>query len=112
MKIILCPFGGWVEEEIEPIEVEEAVMYSFKKVSHGGQGSGRVVVWGVLGWLCLLNVSVWGQFSDGAGTVGDPYLISAAGDMEALSSDPNHWDKHFKLTDDLDLTGTQFLVHS
>ena len=75
----------------------------FKKISHGGQG--RVVVWGVLGWLCLFNVSAWGQFSGGSGDPNDPYLISSAVDMEVLSSDPNHWGDHFRLTADLDLTG-------
>ena len=80
-------------------------MSAFKKVSRVSQGGrGGVVVWGILGWLCLLNVSVWGQFSGGSGTLGDPYLISDPNDMQAIGLDSNHWDKHFKLTADLDLT--------
>jgi len=81
-------------------------MSAFKKVSRVSQGSqGRVVVWGVLGWLCLLNVSAWGQFSGGTGTKVDPYLISEPNDMQAIGLDSVHWDKHFILTTDLDLTG-------
>ena len=81
-------------------------MFSFTKESHRGQGiQGWMVVWGVLGWLCLFNVSVWGQFSGGSGTQVDPYLISDPNDLQAIGLNSAHWDKHFKLTGDLDLTG-------
>jgi len=85
-------------------------MAAFKKLLHGGHCNQRgVVVWGVLGWFCLFHVSAWGQFSGGSGTVGDPYLISDANDLEAIGLDSNHWDKHFKLTADLDLTGVAMM---
>ena len=58
----LCPFGGGVAEKMGLMEVEEAVMSAFKKILRGDRGiQGRVVAWGVLGWLCLLNVTAWGQ---------------------------------------------------
>ena len=60
---------------------------------------------GVLGWLCLLNVSALGQFSGGSGTVGDSYLISTSGDLKDIGNNSVYWDKHFKLTADLDLKG-------
>jgi len=56
-------------------------------------------------WVCVLDVGAWGAFSGGSGVVGDPYLISIVNDLRTLSADPNHWDKHFKMTGDLDLTG-------
>ena len=95
-----------VEEEIRPIEVEEAVVSAFKKVSLWDQCiQGRTIVWSVLGWMCFFNVSVWGQFSGGSGTSVDPYLISTSADMETLSANSVHWNKHFKLTSDLNLIG-------
>ena len=77
-------------------------------MSQGNQG--RVVVWGVLGWLCVLNVSAWGQFSGGSGTGVDPYLISDPNELQAIGLDTSHWDKHFKLVGDLDLTGVAMTV--
>ena len=52
-----------------------------------------------------MNVGAWGQFSGGSGTVGDPYLIATATDLQTLSADPNDWGDHFRMTGDLDLTG-------
>jgi hypothetical protein len=48
---------------------------------------------------------------EGAGTADDPHLIYDAQDMQTVGSDPNYWDKHFKLMADIDLgeyTGTSF----
>ncbi|MCH9022080.1 MAG: hypothetical protein IID32_04885 [Planctomycetes bacterium] len=88
------------------MKLKEAVISAFTKVSRVSQGSqGRVIVWGVLGWLCLLNAGAWGQFSGGSGTSTNPYLISTAADLQAIGLNSVHWDKHFKLTADLDLTG-------
>jgi len=81
-------------------------MSAFKKVSRVSQGGrGGVVVWGVLGCLCLLNVSAWGQFSGGSGTVGDPFQIATVADMQTLSANSVYWNNHFKMTADIDLTG-------
>ncbi|MCH9023413.1 MAG: hypothetical protein IID32_11725, partial [Planctomycetes bacterium] len=46
-----------------------------------------------------------GQFSGGSGTSVDPYLISNPNDLQAIGLNSSHWDKHFKLTADLDMTG-------
>lgn len=50
------------------------------------------------------------QFGGGTGDPNDPYLIADPNHLFALADDPNHYDKHFKLTSDLDLdpyvTGT------
>ena len=65
-------------------------MSAFKKVSHGGQGGqGRVVVWGVLGCLCLLNVSSWGQFSGGGGVIGSDENTAIADSYAVRSYDPD-----------------------
>ena len=60
----------------------------------------------ILTAICLsawMTTTVEAQFSGGAGTVGDPYLISTADDMQAIGLDSNHWDKHFKLMADINL---------
>ena len=85
-------------------------MSAFNKVTHGGQGiQGRMVVLGALGWMCFFNVSVWGQFSGGIGSKTNPYLISTATDMQAIGLNSGHWNKHFKLTANLDLTGVAMM---
>ena len=44
------------------------------------------------------------QYGGGSGTLGDPYLISTAKHLRDLTGTANDWDKHFKLTADLNLT--------
>jgi hypothetical protein len=44
---------------------------------------------------------------------GDPYPIEDANDMQAIGADPNYWDAHFMLVNDINLaqfTGTQFNI--
>ena len=55
--------------------------------------------------MSLLNATTWGQFSGGSGTQVDPYLISSANDLQTIGLNSIYWNKHFKLTVDLDLTG-------
>jgi len=45
------------------------------------------------------------DYGGGNGSIGDPYLISDPSHLQTLSITPCHWDKHFKLVADLDLTG-------
>jgi probable HAF family extracellular repeat protein len=42
-------------------------------------------------------------YSGGSGIEGDPYQLSSANDLMALSNEPNDWDKYFILTADIDM---------
>jgi len=43
------------------------------------------------------------KYSGGTGEPNDPYQIATAADLIAIGEDPNDYDKHFILTDDIDL---------
>jgi hypothetical protein len=63
--------------------------------------------------LLLSASAAWAAYGGGSGTAGDPYLIATAEQMQAVGADPCDWDKHFKLTADIDLsayTGESFNV--
>jgi hypothetical protein len=58
--------------------------------------------------LLLLAISLFGQlaqakYGGGSGTADDPYQIATAADLIALGETPEDYDKHFILTDDVDL---------
>ena len=76
-----------------------------KGINPGRQRLYKLVAVSLLGWLSLLNATAWGQFSGGSGTQVDPYLISSANDLQTIGLNSIYWNKHFKLTVDLDLTG-------
>ncbi|MCK4752481.1 MAG: hypothetical protein KAS75_03470 [Planctomycetes bacterium] len=60
--------------------------------------------------LLVSNISA-GTYSGGTGEPNYPYLISTAEDLNAIGADSNDWDKHFVLTNDIDLScygGTSF----
>ncbi len=44
-------------------------------------------------------------YSGGSGTLPAPYLISTAADFKTIGDSPADWDKCFKLTQDIDLSG-------
>jgi hypothetical protein len=44
------------------------------------------------------------KYGGGTGEPNDPYLIYNAEDMNAISNEPNDWDRHFKLMADIDLS--------
>jgi hypothetical protein len=48
------------------------------------------------------------KYGGGSGTAEDPYQIATAEDLVALGETPADYDKHFILTDDIDLTGHIF----
>ena len=48
------------------------------------------------------------KYSGGSGTANDPYQIATAEDLIALGETPEDYDKHFILTDDIDLGGHVF----
>jgi hypothetical protein len=56
----------------------------------------------------------WEQYGgSGTGEPNNPYLIYTAEQMNAIGTDSNDWDKHFKLIADIDLsefTGTEFNI--
>jgi len=67
--------------------------------------------------ICVLILTLTGwasaQYGGGTGTPDDAYLITTPEQMNAIGADPNDWDKHFKLTADIDLsayTGTEFNI--
>lgn len=59
--------------------------------------------------LCITNHSTYGA---GRGTHNLPYLILSARHLAALGDTPEHWDKHFKLTHDLNLNAYNATVFS
>jgi len=44
------------------------------------------------------------QYGGGSGTKDDPYQIWTAGQLNAVGTEPNDWDKHFQLMADIDLS--------
>lgn len=51
------------------------------------------------------------KYSGGSGIAGAPYLISTAEDMNQIGQNQSDWNKHFKMTADINLSaysGTQF----
>jgi hypothetical protein len=56
-------------------------------------------------FVAFLAVTVPAQakYGGGIGTVDEPYLINTAEQMNAVGTDANDWDKHFRLTADINL---------
>jgi hypothetical protein len=46
-----------------------------------------------------------GTYSGGDGSAGNPFLISDANDMNEIGAEMGDWDKHFLLTNDIDMAG-------
>jgi hypothetical protein len=64
-------------------------------------------------FIFLFAVPSLAKYSGGNGQPGTPYLISSPNDLNSIGLDANDWDKHFKMTADIDLTGytgTQFNI--
>ena len=53
--------------------------------------------------VCLVGIPTYAKYGGGSGTADDPYLIATAEDLIALGDDPNDYNKHFIMTDDIDL---------
>ncbi len=63
--------------------------------------------------LVLLSIFLFSRLAEakyggGSGTAEDPYQIATAEDLIALGETPEDYDKHFVLTDDIDLAGYVF----
>ena len=55
--------------------------------------------------ISLSALPAQGKYGGGTGEPNDPYLIFDANQMNTIGIDPNDWDKHFMLMDDIDLSG-------
>lgn len=54
----------------------------------------------------LFVANTFGEYGGGGGwTPEDPFLISEPAHLLAIGSNPAHWNKYFKLTADIDMTG-------
>jgi hypothetical protein len=56
-------------------------------------------------FFTIAAVAGAGTYSGGSGTAGDPYKISTVADWTNLAIDPNNWDKHFIVLNDIDFSG-------
>jgi len=54
--------------------------------------------------VCSLVSTAAGQYGGGAGTPDAPYLINTAEDFKTIGDSPGDWDKHFRLTQNIDLS--------
>jgi hypothetical protein len=55
--------------------------------------------------ICLISFPVQAKYGGVMGEPNDPYQIATAADLIALGEMPADYDKHFKLTADIDLSG-------
>ncbi len=55
--------------------------------------------------ILIVSLATKAQYSGGSGTAEDPYQISVAKDLDTLMNTPDDYDKHFILTNDIDLAG-------
>jgi hypothetical protein len=55
--------------------------------------------------VCFFSFPAEAKYGGGTGEPNDPYLIADANHMQAIGADVNDWDKCFKLTADIDLSG-------
>ena len=66
----------------------------------------RKIQWAISLFLVMLYFSglpAKAQYGGGTGEPNDPYLIYTAEQMNAIGTEPNDWDKHFKLMANVDL---------
>lgn len=55
--------------------------------------------------VCLPMSIVSAQYGGGSGTEGSPFLITTAEEFAAIGDNAADWDKHFRLMNDIDLSG-------
>ncbi len=71
------------------------------------------IVLSVLVLIILSGPNAVAKYGGGTGESDDPYLIYTPEQMNTIGTEPNDWDKHFKLMVDIDLsqyTGNQFNI--
>jgi len=54
--------------------------------------------------VCVFSIPAQAKYGGGNGTADDPYLIYTAEQMNTIGTEPNDWEKHFKLMADIDLS--------
>lgn len=65
------------------------------------------ILWTTSLFLMMLYfpyLPAYAQYGGGTGEPNNPYLIYTANQMNAIGTEPNDWDKHFKLMADIDLS--------
>ena len=63
--------------------------------------------------ICFSALPAQTKYGGGTGEPNNPYLIYDANQMNAVGTNPGDWDKHFKLTANINLnsfTGTSFNI--
>ena len=68
-------------------------------------GGGHMILWWQLSPLSALP-----NFAGGTGGPYDPYLISTADELNSIGYNPRLMEAHFKLTNDINLAGTDFFI--
>jgi len=66
----------------------------------------KAVSRGLFAFVMVLGVAglpARAQYAGGAGTPNDPYRIETAEQMNSIGLNPGDWDKHFRLTTDIDM---------
>jgi len=58
--------------------------------------------------VCFLGSPAQAQYAGGSGTSKDPYLIATIQDVLDLSDSTADWNRRFKLTADIDLSGVHW----
>jgi hypothetical protein len=53
----------------------------------------------------MFTSACFAKYSGGSGTAEAPYLIATPNDLNTIGLEPNDWDKHFKMTADINLAG-------
>jgi hypothetical protein len=78
--------------------------------------NGGIINMGAFGGTQQASISLFGfraEYARGIGTPNHPYLIYTAEQMNTIGTEPDDWDKHFKLMADIDLSaygGTDFNI--
>jgi len=67
---------------------------------------------GIILILCLIfqSSALSAKFAGGTGEPNDPYLVSTADELNSIGHNPRLMDAHFKLINDIDLTGIDFFI--
>ena len=102
------PNGPWVKDEVTSPCVDAGdsnCCVAFEPCPNGG-----VINMGAYGGTAEASKSpsgVCATYGGGSGEPNDPYLIYTAEHLTAIAAEPNDWDKHFRLTSDLDMVAYQ-----